>query len=161
MDEQWWSIEVLNGEFSARLWREAHGASLIEAAITRGALDWNWEHRPWGVVFEVAFRETEGWVAFRHAVAVAAALDAVPDAVNGLLIYQGRGGSSNSADPRRPRPHLGAGSAELPREPEPVLIAQLMERVGGEARRTPAVPGSAGAAGRDAARRRAQTAEVR
>ena len=147
MDEHWWSIEVLDGEFSARMWREAHGASLIEAAITRGVLDWNWEMHPWGVVFEVAFRDSEGWIAFRQAPAVTAALDSVPDPVNGLLIYQGRGGSSNSADPRRPRPHLGAGSAELPREPEPVLVALLLERVAGE--------------DLDTARRRALQVEIR
>ena len=35
MTEQWWSIEVLDGEFPARMWREAHGVSLIESAITR------------------------------------------------------------------------------------------------------------------------------
>jgi hypothetical protein len=127
MSDQWWSIEVLDGEFSAQLWREAHGPALIEAAITRGAVDWNFEVHHWGVIFEVAFRETEAWLTFRHLPAVTAALDAVPDPVNGLLIYQGRGGSSSSADRRRPRPHLGAGSAELPREPEPILVARLVE----------------------------------
>jgi hypothetical protein len=129
MSEPWWSIEVLDGEFSARLWREAHGAALIEAAITRGVVDWNWEIHPWGMVFEVSFREAGAWLAFRHLPAVTAALDAVPDPVRGLLIYPGRGGSSNSANPRRPRPHLGAGSAELPREPEPIVVAQLVEIV--------------------------------
>jgi hypothetical protein len=127
MSEQWWSIEVLDGELSARLWREAHGAALVEAAITRGAVDWNFEIHNWGVVFEVAFRDAEAWVAFRHLPAVTAALDAVPDPVKGLLIYRGRGGSSSSADPRRPRPHVGAGSAELPREPEPILVARLVD----------------------------------
>jgi hypothetical protein len=132
MTEQWWSIEVLDGEFSARVWREAHGASLIESAITRGAIDWNFEEHHWGVVFEVAFSDAEAWFAFRHVPAVTAALDAVPDPVSGLLIYQGRGGSSNSADPHRPRPVLGAGSAELPREPDPVIVAKLVERAAQE-----------------------------
>ncbi len=124
MSEQWWSIEVLDGTFSAQVWRDAHGASLIEAAITRGAVDWNFEAHHWGVVFEVAFRDPESWLSFRALPAVTAALDAVPDPVNGLLVYRGRGGSSSSADPRRPRPQLGAGSAELPREPEPIVVAR-------------------------------------
>jgi hypothetical protein len=132
MTEQWWSIEVLDGEFPARMWREAHGSSLIEAAVTHGAVDWNFEAHHWGVVFEVAFNDAEAWFAFRHVPAVTAALDAVPDPVSGLLIYQGRGGSSNSADPRRPRPVLGAGSAELPREPDPVIVAKLVERAAPE-----------------------------
>jgi len=114
------------------MWREAHGISLIESAITRGAVDWNFEERRWGVVFEVAFNDPEAWIAFRHVPAVTAALDSVPDPVSCLLIYQGRGGSSNSADPRRPRPVLGAGSAELPREPDPVIVAQLVERAAQE-----------------------------
>src|SRR5258706_14161438 len=127
MSEQWWSIEVLDGGFSARRWREAHGAALIEAAVTHRALDWDWELHHWGVILEIAFRDPEAWAVFRQLPAVTAALDAVPDPVNGLLIYRGRGGSSNSADPRRPLPRLGAGSAELPREPAPVLVARLVE----------------------------------
>jgi hypothetical protein len=148
MSQLWWSIEVLDGEFSAQRWRESHGPALMEAAITRGAVDWNWEEHHWGVIFEVAFRDAEAWSVFRQLPGVAAALDAVPDPVNGLLIYQGRGGSSNSADPRRPRPHLGAGSAELPREPEPVLVAHLLEVVSGETVERWLVAGSAGVAGR-------------
>jgi hypothetical protein len=133
MSEQlWWSIEVLDGEFSAQLWRESHGPALMESAITRGAVDWNWERHEWGVIFEVSFRDAEAWSVFRQLPAVTAALDAVPDPVNGLLIYPGRGGSANSANPRRPRPNLGAGCAELPREPEPALVAHLLEVVGGE-----------------------------
>jgi hypothetical protein len=129
MSQLWWSIEVLDGRFSARQWRDAHAAALIEAAVTRGAEDWNWEVHPWGVIFELAFRDTDAWLAFRHLPVVTAALDSVPDPVNGLMIYRGRGGSSSSADPRRPRPRSGAGAAELPREPPPVLVAQLVEEL--------------------------------
>ncbi|HEY2672674.1 MAG TPA: hypothetical protein VGJ07_20160 [Rugosimonospora sp.] len=125
MSEHWWSIEVLDGEFSAELWRRAHGAALIEAAVTHGAVDWNWERHSWGTVFEIAFRDSDVWAGFRQLPAVTAALDAVPDPVNGLMIYQGRGGSSSSAGRRRPRPQRGSGAAELPREPEPVIVAQL------------------------------------
>ncbi|GIH13673.1 hypothetical protein [Rugosimonospora africana] len=125
MSEYWWSIEVLDGGFSAELWRGAHGNSLIEAAVTRGAVDWNWERHSWGTVFEIAFRDSDAWAGFRILPAVTAALDAVPDPVNGLMIYQGRGGSSSTADRRRPKPRSGAGAAELPREPDPVIIAAL------------------------------------
>ena len=43
-----------------------------------------------------------------------AALDAVPDPVNGLLVYRGRGGGAGSVSPRRPRPSAGAGAMSLP-----------------------------------------------
>jgi hypothetical protein len=127
MSEHWWSIEVLDGAFSAEQWRSAHGAALAEAAVTHGAVDWGWERHPWGVVLEFAFRDSGDWARFRALPAVTAALDAVPDPVRGLMIYQGRGGSSGSVDRRRPRPQLGAGAAELPREPEPVIVARLTE----------------------------------
>jgi len=48
---------------------------------------------------------------------VVAALDAVPDRLNGLLVYRGRGGGAGVPAPRRPRPHAGAGAVALP-EPE-------------------------------------------
>ncbi len=125
MSETWWSIEVLDGEFSADRWQDAHGAALIEAAITRGARDWNWARHSWGVILELDFPDPADWIAFRALPAVSAALDAVPDPINGLLIYPGRGGSSGSVDPRRPRPIRGAGAAEVPREPAPILVARL------------------------------------
>ncbi len=125
MSEYWWSIEVLDGAFSADQWRAAHGAALVEAAITNRAVEWNWERHPWGVIFEIAFADSDAWVAFRRLPAVTAALDAVPDPVNGLLIYQGRGGSSASGHPRRPAPRAGAGAAPIPREPDPLIVAHL------------------------------------
>ncbi len=125
MSECWWSIEVLDGAFPAEQWRAAHSAALIEAAITNGARDWAWQRQPWGVIFEIAFADADDWVTFRHLPAVTAALDAVPDPVNGLMIYQGRGGSSASGDPRRPFPRAGAGAAPVPQEPAPVIVAQL------------------------------------
>jgi hypothetical protein len=39
---EWWSIEVLNGPSSAARWRAGHGAALVEAALTNGAVDWAW-----------------------------------------------------------------------------------------------------------------------
>ena len=107
------SIEVMDGEFSAHLWVEAHGDSLVEAALPCGVIEWRWQHFDWGVVLEIDFAEESGWEQFRANVAVQAALDAVPDRFAGLLIYRGKGGSSAPRMPRRPRPKTGAGAAAL------------------------------------------------
>jgi len=61
---------------------------------------------------------------------VSAALDAVPDPVNGLSIYPGRGGSAGPVERRHPRPVLGAGAAALPVPDEPRLVAFPDERAG-------------------------------
>jgi hypothetical protein len=114
---EWWSIEVLHGEFSALQWQAAYASDLIEAALTNGARDSTWHVDSWGVAFEVCFEDSGQWEAFRGLPIVRAALDAVPDPVNGLLIYRGRGGSSASGKPRRPRPAPSAAAAALP-EPE-------------------------------------------
>jgi hypothetical protein len=116
---EWWSIEVLHGgELSAFLWQEQHDSALIEAALTNGAVDGSWHAGTWGVVFEVLFRSAEQWEAFRALPIVRAALDAVPDPVNGLLVYRGRGGGADARKPRRPRPAPAASAASLP-EPQP------------------------------------------
>lgn len=107
------SIEVLDGEFSARLWAEAHGDSLVEAALHEGVIEWNWQHFDWGSVLDVEFADEQAWERFRANPAVVAALDAVPDRVSGLLIYRGRGGTSAPREPRHPRPLAGAGAAAL------------------------------------------------
>jgi hypothetical protein len=112
---EWWSIEVLHGETSAFRWQSQHDSALIEAALTNGALDGRWHADEWGVAFEVLFASEEQWDQFRHLPAVRAALDAVPDPVNGLLIYRGRGGgATGSREPRRPRPSPAAGAMALP-----------------------------------------------
>jgi hypothetical protein len=121
---EWWSIEVLHGEFSAFQWQQSYDSALIEAALTNGALDGTWHAGPWGVAFEVCFSTPEEWAAFRNLPLVRAALDAVPDPVNGLLIYRGRGGTSASGKPRRPRPAPGASSVALP-EPMDTAILDL------------------------------------
>src|SRR5215831_7351245 len=115
---EWWSIEVFNGEFqAASRWKDSYSSSLTESAISHGAMEWAWiEHRH-GVVFEVLLPDDARWEAFRALPAVIAALDAVPDPVNGLLVYRGRGGGAGSRSPRRPRPTAGADAVELP-EPE-------------------------------------------
>jgi hypothetical protein len=91
---EWWSIEVLHGEFSAFRWQEQHDSALIEAALTNGAVDGTWHAGRWGVVFEICFDNEEWWETFRRLPAVRAALDGVPDPVNGLLVYRGRGGGA-------------------------------------------------------------------
>jgi hypothetical protein len=59
---------------------------------------------------------------------VRAALDAVPDPVNGLLIYRGRGGTSAAGKPRRPRPAPSATAVALPEpDPEPMLDVTKFE----------------------------------
>jgi hypothetical protein len=129
MTEHWWSIEVADAQSPASSWRYAYGSALIEAAISRGAKDWDWHHTTWGVVFEVAFDEWDAFAVYRDLPVVRAALDATPDPVNGVLIYPGRGGSSSSQVPRRPRPNLGAGAAPIPASPEPTTtVPALIER---------------------------------
>jgi hypothetical protein len=115
---EWWSIEALNGRSTAARWKDAHGEALVEAALTNGAVDWAWHEHRWGVVLEVAFLDEWRWERFYALPAVQAALDATPDPVNGLLVHRGRGGTSGTRLPRRPRPLAGAGAVELP-EPDP------------------------------------------
>jgi hypothetical protein len=111
--DYWLTIEVEHGEIRADGWRRAHGESLAEAAVTNGARSWEWHSPPWGLILEVEFSSEEARDAFRSLPVVTAALDAVPDPVSGLLVYPGRGGSSGSGVPRRPRPAPVAGAAEL------------------------------------------------
>jgi hypothetical protein len=122
---EWLSIEIFDGPHPASSWRDSYGEALTEAALTNGAQDWIWHEHRWGLVLEVLFDTDDAAEAFRHLPAVRAALDAVPDPVNGLLVYRGRGGGSGSRVPRRPRPHLGSGAAEPDHPPEPPLKAGL------------------------------------
>lgn len=119
---EYWSIEVFDAEIPASQWKQAYSAALTEAAISNGARDWSWIESRWGVVFEACFAGDAQWEAFRALPAVRAALDAVPDPVNGLLVYRGRGGASGASSPRRPRPVPSAGAVSLP---EPVADSYL------------------------------------
>ncbi len=119
---EWWSIEVFHGELAAGRWRDIYASVLIESAVASGATNWEWHEHRWGVVFEVEFAEDAQWEAFRGVPAVQAALDAVPDPVNGLLVYRGRGGGAGAASPRRPRPAAGAGAMALPEPRDEDLI---------------------------------------
>jgi len=121
----WWSIEVLDGSHSADRWRDAYGNALVEAAITHGAYEWEWHRHTWGVLFEIAFRSEDRFGTYRNLPGVRATLDAVPDPVNGLLVYPGRGGSSGRVQPRRPYPVAGAGAVALPL-PQDTVHARLV-----------------------------------
>jgi hypothetical protein len=111
---EWWSIEVMHGEVSAFRWQEQHDSALIEAALTNGVRDGAWHANNWGVVFEVLFDTEEQWETFRGLPVVRAALDGVPDPVNGLLIYRGRGGGAGEREPRRPKPAPDSAAVSLP-----------------------------------------------
>lgn len=122
---EWWSIEVFSGDkLPASGWRYAYEDELTEAAITNGALYYEWHDTEYGVIFEVLFPGDREWEGFRELPAVRAALDGVPDPVNGLLIYRGRGGAAGGTKPRKPKPAPGAAAVELdePREERRVGI---------------------------------------
>ena len=111
---EWWSIEVFSGDrLPASGWRYAYEDDLTEAAITHGAMYYEWHDTEYGVIFEVLFRDDAQWEAFRALPAVRAALDGVPDPVNGLIIYRGRGGAAGGRKPRKPKPAPGAAALEL------------------------------------------------
>ena len=111
---EWWSIEVFHGDkLPASRWKDAYEDELTEAAVTNGALYWEWHEFSYGVIFEVCFRDEEQWDAFVMLPSVRAALDGVPDPVNGLLVYKGRGGAAGPRVPRKPKPAPGAAALEL------------------------------------------------
>ena len=132
---EYWSIEIFDAELPASRWRESYSAALTEAAISHGAVDWNWIQSRWGVVYEVSFTDDAQWEAFRALPAVRAALDAVPDPVNGLLVYRGRGGASGASSPRRPRPAPSAAAVALPEPADDArfdLTAAVLPGPGGD-----------------------------
>jgi hypothetical protein len=122
---EWWSIEVFDAaELPARRWKDAHQDELTEAAITNGAIYWEWHEHQYGVVFEVLFDSDQQWEAFRALAAVRSALDSVPDPISGLIVYRGRGGGAGSRKPRKPKPAPSASSMALP-EPEEERVFHL------------------------------------
>ena len=133
---EWWSIEVFSGDkLPASGWRYAYEDELTEAAITNGALYYEWHDTEYGVIFEVLFPGDKEWESFRALPAVRAALDGVPDPVNGLLIYRGRGGAAGGTKPRKPKPAPGAAALELeePKEERRILkqVARKLKYNGG------------------------------
>ena len=122
---EWWSIEVFDAAaLPARRWKDSYQDELTEAAITHGAIYWEWHEHRYGVVFEVLFESDQQWEAFRALPAVRSALDGVPDPVNGLIVYKGRGGGAGPRKPRKPKPAPSASSIALP-EPEAERILYL------------------------------------
>lgn len=119
------SIEVIDAAFSASSWKFAHGDVLSATAVEWGAQEWRWVERPWGVVFEVAFRRERAADQWLSLPAVKAALDAVPDPIAGLVFHRGWGGTSGSGEPRRGKPKAGAGGAEVP-VPEDVILDDVV-----------------------------------
>ena len=110
---EWWSIEVFSSDkLPASAWRYAYEDELTEAAITNGAVYYEWHDTQYGVVLEALFPGDREFEAFRALPAVRAALDGVPDPVNGLLIYRGRGGAAGGGKPRKPKPAPGAAALE-------------------------------------------------
>jgi hypothetical protein len=127
---EWWSIEVFSGDkLPASGWRYAYEDELTESAITNGALYYEWHDTEYGVIFEVLFPGDREFDSFRALPGVRAALDGVPDPVNGLLIYRGRGGAAGSPKPRKPKPAPGAASLELeePRKERKIKRARRLK----------------------------------
>jgi hypothetical protein len=115
---EWLTIEVFDADRPATQWRRAHEDALLEAAVTHGAVSWEWHETRWGLVLELLFTADEDADRYRDLPGVLAALDAVPDRLRGLLVYRGRGGGAGAAVPRRPRPVPLAAAAALP-DPQP------------------------------------------
>jgi hypothetical protein len=111
---EWFSIEVSDGDGSARAWQDSHGDAIVAAAHGVGVTDWTWQHLSWGVVLELELPDEFAWERLRDLPAIRAALDAVPDPVRGISLHRGRGGSSGSRRGLRPRPLLGSGAVALP-----------------------------------------------
>ncbi|HUC56458.1 MAG TPA: hypothetical protein VMA95_03595 [Streptosporangiaceae bacterium] len=131
---EWWSIEVFDSEVQAALrWKDSYRISLVEAAITTGAIEWAWIEHKTGVVFEVCFADEDKFNVFRNLAPVIAALDSVPDPVSGLLVYRGRGGSSGAGKPRRPKPTAGAGAMSLPEPVEQRVLDLTVAELAGRA----------------------------
>lgn len=114
MDLEWLTVEVLGDGSDASAWMRSWRDAVMGAALREAAVEWSWHEHSFGVVFEVAFPDRARLERFRGLPQVRAALDAVPDPLNGLLVYRGRGGGAGSPVPRRPRPLAGAGAAECP-----------------------------------------------
>ena len=127
---EWWSIEVFSGDkLPASGWRYAYEDELTEAAITHGAMYYEWHDTEYGVIFEVLFRDDAAWEAFRALPAVRAALDGVPDPVNGLIIYRGRGGAAGGRKPRKPKPAPGAAELELEEPKEERRVRKIARKL--------------------------------
>ena len=109
----WLTVEVQHRAISASVWRRVHAERLIGAAVTNGALTWQWQTPGWGVVLELEFTDEAARDRFRLLPAVTAPLDAVPDPVAGVVVYTGWGGGSGAgrAPPTPSCPFRRSGSS--------------------------------------------------
>lgn len=123
------ALEIFDGPFSASSWQHAYGDALTTAAMSWSGLDWEWRHRTWGLIFLVAFPSEAEYDEWRKMPVVIAALDAVPDPVNGLVFHRGWGGTSGSGEPRRGKPMVGAGGAEIALPTDEALDDAVAENV--------------------------------
>ena len=108
---EWYSIEVLNGRSSARAWADSSIDALMLDALSSGGGDGFLSYLPWGCLLELAFAADTDFDRFRDLPSVRAALEGVPDPLNGLFIHRGRGGATGARRPRRPLPTSGSGGA--------------------------------------------------
>lgn len=122
------SIEVFDAATSAESWWRGYGDRLVSIATEFGVKEWHYRVHSWGVVVELAFRSEEQWEWFLSNSGVQAALDAIPDPVHGLIIQRGWGGVGNAGVPRKPRPIVGSGAAELPIPRDEPLPADAIGR---------------------------------
>ena len=118
-------VEILDAAFPASSWQHAYGDVVTNVAMEWSGLDWDWEEHRWGLVLKIAFPSEAEFEKWRSTPVVIAALDAVPDPVNGLIFHRGWGGTSGSGEPRRGKPLAGAGGAEVPvpDDPDDTIIA--------------------------------------
>jgi hypothetical protein len=98
---------------SARLWWENLGMRMVGAALQFSPQDFEVTFRTWGVVFEVSFASDAFATAYRESPAMLSVLEQLGSLR--VEVTSGRGGGTTRARlPRRPRPLLGSGAAELP-----------------------------------------------
>lgn len=107
------SIEIFNGAYTARNWADAHSDTLVETAVTEGAIDWELKKTAWGMVLEVAFPSEAHWERFRDSESVRTILGTVPDPLQGVLIYRGRSLDGGKSAGKKPKPKIGSGSNAL------------------------------------------------
>jgi len=135
----WLTIEVQHALSSAYRWRDSWADALLEAALTHGVKDWVWQTPDWGVILELEFSFEDNRDAFPGLPLVRAALDAAPDAVLGVFVIPGRGGSQGAAVRQRPRPSPFAEGAFAEADREELLVMRGLPG-GPETPQVPPVP---------------------
>lgn len=119
----WLTVEVFDAVLPATAWLRSWHDSLVETAVSSGAVFWDDHVHSWGVVLEFTFPDELARDRFRGHPLLVAALDAAPDPVRGALVYPHRGGGTGDRVPRRPVPRISSGAAALP-EPEPEMCLE-------------------------------------